>query len=352
MKPPYTHLSLDERRELFRLHSARIPMRVIAQRLNRHPSTLYREVKRKWFYDKEPLYRGYFHVVAHEMAHGRRARLSKLSRNQPLAAYVVEQLQAAWSPEQIAGRLQIEPESPGQITHETIYAFVYSPHGKALGLSRHLPMARRQRRTRYARKPRGFTIPLENTIELRPPEIGARTSFGHWEGDLIAFRQDFGKANLTSLVERQSRYAILTRNPDRNATGVVAGVIGKLKALPASARQSVTFDRGTEFARYPLLKSKLGMESYFCKPQAPWQKGSVENTNGRVRRFLSRDTDIAALPEEALLEICDRLNATPRKCLGYRTPKEVLISSLDPELPGLCNPDQLHPGSSSPAGDR
>ena len=199
-------------------------------------------------------------------------------------------------------------------------------------------MARHRRRTRYARKPRGLTIPLENTIELRPPEIGARTSFGHWEGDLIAFRQDFGKANLTSLVERQSRYTILTRNPDRNATGVVAGVIGKLKALPASARQSVTFDRGTEFARYPLLKSKLGMASYFCKPQAPWQKGSVENTNGRVRRFLSRDTDIAALPEEALLEICDRLNATPRKCLGYRTPKEVLMSFSGSGAAGAVQP--------------
>ena len=237
MKPPYTHLSLDERRELFRLHSARIPMRVIAQRLNRHPSTLYREVKRNWFYDKEPLYRGYFHVVAHEMAHGRRARLSKLSRNQPLAAYVVEQLQAAWSPEQIAGRLQIEPESPGQITHETIYAFVYSPHGKALGLSRHLPMARRQRRTRYARKPRGFTIPLENTIELRPPEIGARTSFGRWEGDLMMFRRELGQHNLTSLVERQSRYTILTRNRDRSSAGVMSGMMEKLQALPALARQ-------------------------------------------------------------------------------------------------------------------
>jgi transposase, IS30 family len=94
-----------------------------------------------------------------------------------------------------------------------------------------------------------------------------------------------------------------------------------------------------------LLKQKLGMDSYFCKPQAPWQKGTVENTNGRVRRFLSRDADIATLPEEALLEICDRLNGTPRKCLGYRTPKEVLMSSLDPGLSGLCNPDQLRPGS-------
>ncbi len=258
MKPPYTHLSLDERRELFRLRSAKIPMRVIAQRLNRHPSTLYREVKRNWFQDEEPLYRGYFHVAAHAMAHSRRARLGKLSRNQPLAAYVVERRQAAWSPEQIAGRLQIEPAGPGSVTHETIYAFVYSPHGKALRLFRHLPMTRQRRRTRYTRKPRGLTIPLENTIELRPPEIAARTSFGHWEGDLMMFRRELGQHNLTSLVERQSRYTILTRNPDRNAIGVVAGVISKLKALPASARQSVTFDRGTEFARYRCSRASLG----------------------------------------------------------------------------------------------
>ena len=121
-------------------------MRVIAQRLKRHPSTLYREIKRNWFHDEEPLYRGYFHVAAHAMAHGRRARLGKLARNPSLATYVVDRLQAAWSPEQIAGRLQIEPKSPGNVTHETIYAFVYSPHGKALGLFRHLPMARQRRR--------------------------------------------------------------------------------------------------------------------------------------------------------------------------------------------------------------
>ncbi len=125
----------------------------------------------------------------------------------------------------------------------------------------------------------------------------------------------------------------------------MTGMIETLKVLPETARLSITFDRGTEFAYYPLLKQKLGMDSYFCKPQAPWQKGTVENTNGRVRRFLSRDADIATLPEVALLEICDRLNGTPRKCLGYRTPKEVLMSSLDPGLPGLCNPDQLRPGS-------
>jgi IS30 family transposase len=218
------------------------------------------------------------------------------------------------------------------------------PRGQHLGLYKELPMARRRRRTRYQRKPRGLFIPASNTIEQRPPEIATRTSFGHWEGDLMMFRRELGQHNLTSLVERQSRYTILTRNRDRNSAGVMSGMIEKLQALPALARQSITFDRGTEFSSYRLLKHRLGIDSYFCKPQAPWQKGTVENTNGRVRRFLSRDTDIAVLSEETLLDLCERLNETPRKCLGYRTPAEVLMSSLDPGLSVLSNPDQRSPG--------
>jgi IS30 family transposase len=208
-----------------------------------------------------------------------------------------------------------------------------------------LPTARRRRRARYQRKPRGLVIPAGNTIEQRPAEIAVRTSFGHWEGDLMMFRKDLGKHNLTSLAERQSRYTILARNRDRNSTGVMTSMIEKLKVLPETARLSITFDRGTEFASYPLLKQKLGMDSYFCKPQAPWQKASVENTNGQVRRFLTRETDIAELSDEALIDICERLNETPRKCVGYRTPHEVPMSSLDPGRPGLCNPDQRRLGS-------
>jgi IS30 family transposase len=205
-------------------------------------------------------------------------------------------------------------------------------------------MARRRRRSRYQRKPRGLFIPASNTIEQRPPEIATRTSFGHWEGDLMMFRRELGQHNLTSLVERQSRYTILTRNRDCNSAGVMSGMMEKLQALPAPARQSITFDRSTEFSSYQLLKHKLGIDSYFCKPQAHWQKGTVENTNGRVWRFLSRDTDIAVLSEETLLDLCERRNEMPRKCLGYRTPSEVLMSSLDPGLPGLSNPDQRSPG--------
>lgn len=296
MTLPYVHLSLADRREIARMHAAEIPIRVIPERLQRHRSTIYREIKRNWVHDEEPLYRGYFHVAADMQAQARRQRLGKLSRKPALAVYVIDRLKAAWSPEQIAGRLRISGALE-RLSHETIYQFVYSTQGQHLGLFRHLPMARRRRRARYQRKPRGFSIPASNTIELRPPEIAARTSFGHWKGDLMMFRKELGKHNLTSFIERQSRYTILTRNRDRNSTGVMTGMIEKLRVLPETARLSITFDRGTEFAYYPLVKQKLGMDTYFCKPQAPWQKGSVENTNGRVRRFLSRDTDIAELSD-------------------------------------------------------
>src|ERR687897_790341 len=227
MTLPYTHLTLAERREIYRLRSAQIPVAVIAKRLDRHPSSIYREISRNWMHDEEPLYQGYFHVAADMQARARRQRLGKLSRHLALAVYVIDCLKAAWSPEQIAGRLRISG-APERVSHETIYRFVYGAQGQHLGLYKDLPTARCRRQTRYQRKPRGVFIP--------------------------------------------AGYTILTRNRDRNSTGVMSGMIEKLQALPAPARQSITFDRGTEFAYYPLLKQKLGMDSYFCKPQAPGRK--------------------------------------------------------------------------------
>jgi IS30 family transposase len=191
-----------------------------------------------------------------------------------------------------------------------------------------LPRARRSRRQRYARKPRGVHIPLANTISERPPEIGERTSIRHWQGELLAFRKEFGKANLTSLVERRSRYTVLNRNPSRHSAGVMAGIDRHLRPLPPALRRSVTFDRGTEFAAFAVLKTQLDITSYFCKPSAPWQKGSVENSNGRIRRFLPLDTDIVLTSDQELQAIVDRLNQTPRKCLDYQTPHEVLGAQI------------------------
>ncbi len=324
----YRQLTLEERRTVFRLRAAQASVEAIANRIGRHRSAIYRELARNTFRDADPYFNGYFPTVAHDAAARRRQRLSKLHRDPKLSNYVIERLKEAWSPEQISGHLRHHGGARSRVCHETIYQFVYSASGRELGLFRHLPSARRQRRMRYARKPRGVTIPLSSTIQKRPAHIGERSTFGHWEGDLLAFRKEFGKSNLTTLVERQSRYTVLIRNPDRNSTGVMTGVVQQLGSLPSSARQTITFDRGTEFARYALLRHRLGIESYFCSPQAPWQKGTVENTNGRLRRFLPPDTDPTGLTPEMLVQICHRINNTPRKCLGFRTPHEVLTSHL------------------------
>lgn len=324
----YRQLDLNERRRLYQMTITGRSARQSAADLGRHVSTIYRELKRNRQLDNEPMFRGYYPVAANDRAAARRARRGKLIRRPDLAVYVIDRLRAAWSPEQIAGHLRQDRGTGFSVSHETIYRYVYGADGRGLDLGRHLPTARRKRRQRYARKPRGLKIPSVNMIAARPREIGERCSFGHWEGDLIAFRLSFGKANLTSLVERCSRYTVLTRNPSRHSQLVMSGIIKHLEWLPPKLRRTITFDRGTEFAAFERLQERLSMTAYFCQPSAPWQKGSVENSNGRIRRFLPLDTDITRVSPEQLQRLVDRLNDTPRKCLSFRTPREVLVEQI------------------------
>jgi transposase, IS30 family len=325
----YQHLSVDERRLLLQLLSGGMKVPAVAAQLGRHPSTIYREIKRNYAYDEHPPFRGYFPVVAHRIAKRRRGkRGNKINRIDGLACYIAGRLRAAWSPEQISGYLRCYGKNGYAVSHETIYQFIYSTEGQSRDLHRWLPTARRSRRRRYGRKPRGLHIPLANSIGHRPQAIKDRDTYGHWEGDLVLFRREFGKANLTSLVERRSRYAVLIRNQSRHSTGVISGINRELGTLPPALRRTITFDRGTEFSRYAMLREQLGIDSYFCQPSAPWQKGSVENSNGRLRRFLPLSTDIALISDEEIKVIADRMNHTPRKCLGYRSPSEVLADQL------------------------
>lgn len=342
----YSHLTLDDRRIVFRLREAKLGASAIASRLGFHPSTIYRELKRNWHKDVEtPKISGYYPTVAQNAAAGRRYRLSKLQRDDMLAASIVARLRDAWSPEQIAGRLRQEGSVSGTVCHETIYQYVYGPAGRAVGLYRLLPSRRRRRRARYARKPRRLNIPDENTIKHRPAEIGQRTSFGHWECDLVGFRLEFGKHKLTTLVERSSRYLILASNPSRHSAGIMSGITHGLALLPPACRRSITFDRGSEFASYTVLNKQLGLTSYFCAPQAPWQKGTVENTNGRLRRFLPLDTDLARRTSDDLTALAHRLNTTPRKCLRFKTPAEVFEAFMTAEtIPTIVKEAPSHFG--------
>jgi IS30 family transposase len=324
----HTELDLRERRVIEDMLHAKAPVAQIARHLCRHRSSIYREIKRNRFEDTElPELDGYYGMLAEKSAKERRARRRKLVRCETLLAAVVEGLEAGWSPEQIAGRMRQEGQAL-RVCHETIYAYVYSKDGQAADLARRLPERRKNRRPRHARRARGTVFPPDRAIQKRPEIISTRQVFGHWEGDLMIFQKDLGPANVASLVERKTRYAVLFRNNDRSSTMLMNRLIDLFSPLPLPARQSITFDRGFEFVAWKHLERGMGTEAWFCDPQAPWQTGSVESFNRRARRYLPRDTQLMALSNRSMMAICERLNGTPRKCLGYRTPAEAFREEL------------------------
>src|SRR5689334_16422850 len=180
----YRQLDLDQRRTLFRLVEARVPVGEIAARLGRHPLTIYRELGRNRFRDGDRGFCGYFPLNAQDLARRRRQRRRKLATDPALREHVVGRLKDGWSPQQIAGRLKQEADGGTAVCHETIYRHVYAPEGREEGLYRHLPKARRRRGSRYGRRPRSTPIPRERWIENRPAEVGDREVFGHREADL------------------------------------------------------------------------------------------------------------------------------------------------------------------------
>lgn len=325
----HVELNIEERRILARLLHHKTRIVEIARVLSRHRSTIYREIKRNWWHDADvPQADGYWPVTAQDLAKGRRSRNRKLARHAALRDAVVDRLKAGWSPEQIAGRLKAEPGSRHRLCHETIYRYVYSADGRGQDLSRYLPERRRKRKSRYARKPRSLVFPETSAIHNRPAAVASREEFGHWEADLMIFRREHGPANVATVIERKTRFTVLFRNNDRRSKPIMARLISLMSPLPQSARRSLTFDRGLEFVSWRELEAGLGAHAWFCDPQAPWQKGSVENMNKRVRRYLPSDTIILTVPDREMASLCDRLNATPRKCLGFRTPAEAFRDQL------------------------
>jgi len=329
MRPcPYRQLSENERRRIDRLLGQRHSVGEIARIVGRHRSTIYRELRRNRFVDHQwPELNGYYYATAGKLARDRRARMAKLVRHDRLRVAIVDRLKDGWSPEQIAGRLRREGSSP-RVSHETIYRFAYSPSGLSSEIFRLLPESRRRRRPRRARGQRGLQVPDSMSIAHRPAPISGRQEFGHWEGDLLMFRKEHGKANVTSLVERVSRYTVLLRNTDRRSLPIMESVIVAFQSLPRQARSSFTFDRGTEFSAWDRLDKGLGANTWFCDPRSPWQKGAVENANRRLRQQLPSETNLIAISQIDLTRVASRMNATPRKCLGYKTPAEVFRDYL------------------------
>jgi IS30 family transposase len=317
----YKHLSLEDRCEIARLQAEGRSVRQIAADLDRSPSTIGRELKRnRGVVDYKPVY-------AQQQAKARRWAGSRLERDPALRRAVLDRLARGWSPEQVAGRLRLEAGHQ-VISHESIYRFIYAQiaRTKDYRWRRYLPR-RKSRRGFRGRKGGGSVTFINGRVSVaeRPLEAADRKTPGHWEADLMLFSKH-GQAVLTAH-ERCSRLILGRRLPAKAADRVARRLSSLFGAMPGHLRKTITFDNGTEFARHERLH-RLAMQTYFCDPHSPWQKGGVENAIGRVRRFLPRKTALATLPAKQFNAVLRAYNTTPRKCLDFRTPAEVFAHVL------------------------
>ena len=318
----YEQLSLDDRCEIARLQGTGLSVRQIAAALDRSPSTISRELKRN-----SGTQVGYRSSYADQQTQARRWKGSRLERDASLRAAVMERLASGWSPEQIAGRLKLE-HGRRLISYESIYRFIHAQIARTKDYRwRHcLPRGKSKRGCR-GRKGGGSQNFIEGRVSLaeRPPDVADRKTPGHWEADLMMFAK-YGQAVLT-VHERKSRLLIAIRLTSKAAHGVARHLVNLFASLPQPLRQTVTFDNGTEFARHLALRS-LAIDTFFCDPYAPWQKGGIENAIGRMRRFMPRKTDPATLSSSRFRNLVAAYNNTPRKCLDFRTPAEAFAQVL------------------------
>lgn len=323
-------LDRDERYEIARLLEAGWSLRRIAQRLGRAPSTVCREVSR----NRDGRTGQYLPERAHTLAwqRQRRPKQSKLGQNPRLRAKVQGMLDQRWSPDQIAGRLRREhpDDEEMQISHETIYQGIYVyPRGQ---LTRELKACLRSKRTtrrrRGGRERRG-TIPGLVSIHDRPAEVADRVIPGHHEGDLIMGSLASNSA-VGTIVERVSGLLTLLHLPDGHTADKVAdAVITELSPLPAWFAKTLTWDRGREMTRHRTITEQTGIDVYFADPSSPQQRPSNENTNGLIREYLPKGTDLSTHSRADLTTIADALNDRPRKRLDYQTPREVFTKLIE-----------------------
>jgi IS30 family transposase len=323
MKKRYKQLSLEERDRITEMTWAGSSITEIAKELGRAKSTISREVLR----NSSPAYKLYLSHRAHERAVLRRKETNTRHRlkNEEIVNYVHCKLKLGWSPEQIAGRIDIEHPHLS-ISHEAIYQYIYDQ--KTNHRAELIGYLRRGHKTRkrkgVGRKERRTKIPNRIAIEERPLSVENRSCFGHWEGDSIVSRKSV--AALNTLVERKSRLVLITLLQRKTAQETSTAVIEKLGNLPSTARQTLTMDNGTENTRHEDITKAIGTKCYFAKPYASWQRGTNENINGLIRWYLPKGTDFSIITDKEVAHIESLINNRPKKCLGYKTPIEVASS--------------------------
>jgi IS30 family transposase len=319
-------LSLAEREEISLGLGGEESYRAIARRLKRAPSTISREV------NGNGGRRRYRAVRADEAAYRRaeRPKLAKLRRNRRLRARVESMLNKLWSPQQISARLRFEnPDDPElRVSHETVYQSLFVQSRGAL--RKELSVCLRSKRTRrrpHGRKDPGGYIKEMVLISDRPAEIEDRAVPGHWEGDLILGAR--GQSAIATLVERQTRYVMLIAvGRDKTSSHVCSLIAKKIKTLPKNLAVSLTWDRGKELADHLQFSVATGVQVYFCDPRSPWQRGSNENTNGLLRQYFPKGSDLAVHSQRHLDRVAHMLNDRPRQTLEWMKPSEKFAELL------------------------
>ena len=319
-------LRFSEREEISRRLACGASLRAVARQLGRAPSTLSREVRR---HGGRQAYRA---SVAEERAWawGCRPKRCKLAAQPQLRQVVAHKLSLHWSPQQIAGWLERRyPDRPDmQVSHETIYRSLFI---QARGLLRQELLGCLRAGHRYRRRRRGQAqpgpgpIPAAVSIRERPAEAEDRAVPGHWEGDLIVGSQH---SYIATLVERHSRFLLLAKVVDRSTATVTTALQRTIQRLPTELRRSLTWDRGSEMAGHREFSMATDMQVYFCDPHSPWQRGSNENTNGLLRQYFPKGTDLSQYSQRQLDAVARQMNGRPRKTLGFKNPAETLAEAL------------------------
>ena len=315
----YTRVTEIERSQIYALRQAGKGNNEIARIIGRDKGTVSREVRRNMGQ------KGYRHQQAHRKAGERAKRPGPRRFTEEVRRDVEEKLRKGWTPEIICGRAKLEGRA--HVCKETVYKHVYEDAKAGGDLWERLPRAKRKRRRRCPRQEgrgRGV-IPGRRGIETRQPEVELRITVGHWEGDLVVGANATGY--LVTLVERVTRYTLVGWSATKEADEVKSVII-RLLAAVGVACTGITFDNGKEFARHAEIAKALKADVFFARPYHSWERGTNENTNGLIRRLYPKSESFASIGGEDLRRIDTFLNDRPRKCLGWKTPREVMAAFL------------------------
>lgn len=320
-------LSLEEREEISRGLNCGTSIRSIAERLNRSPSTISREITRNGGAIR-------YRAVRADRAAWQRAKRPKkctLASNRPLQKLVTSKLSRDWSPEQIAGWLKrVYPEDDSMhVSHETIYKSLYIQARGVLKkeLQYHLRTRRKFRQSKHYNTKgiiRGQIID-GISISQRPAEVDDRAIPGHWEGDLISGSNN---SHIATVVERQTRFTVLVKVAGKDSQSVVSALTKQMTKLPEIMQQTLTWDRGMELAKHKDFTVATDIDVYFCDPRSPWQRGTNENTNGLLRQYFAKGTVLSGYSQAQLNVVANKLNNRPRKTLGFQTPADKMAELL------------------------